>query len=241
MNDTAFAGSGNGADDPIYRAVLGGTPVPEAKDPDEALPKGIYVVEFSALKGQFQGDEKLPAVRGSATVIHGVHGTEGRTAFASARYAASKFKWVKPPEGGDKVKVPRTQEEFQAAGAEEAGPLIRLASVLGFLKVLPDKPHTQESLDAFGLQFAGKRAVIRISYLPGRGEYGASNLFLWESIRTLDETVKDKKGVVQGKALDWALREIAKADEAAKKKAGKATVATAGGYGGAKPSEFQTA
>lgn len=241
MNDTAFAGNGGDHFDPIYDQFNAGAPVPEAKDPEEALPKGVYVVEFQGFKGQFQGDEKIPAVRGSATVIEGVEGTKGRSAFGTLKFGTSAFKYEKPPEGGEKVKVPRSQEERVKAGAEEANILHRVGHVLGLLKPLPDRPHTQENLDAFGVQLAGKRAVIRISLLPGRGEYGPSNLFLWESIRTLDEQVKDKKGVVLGKALDWAKKEIAKADAAASKKAGKGAAGTAGGYAGAKPTDFSPA
>lgn len=222
VNDTAFAG-GAGASpeyDPIYDGFQEAK-IPDAKETEESLPKGLYLVEFEGGKGSLAGDEKLPQIRLGATIIEGQEGTVGRKAFGNLKFATSKFGWQKN-EQGVRMKFALSQEKWLEEGKEDQETLKRVATVLGLLQPLPNRPHTVESLTTHGSQFGGKRAVIEIGVMRGNDDFGPSNFFLWGSIRALDEVVKTKAGEVVGSALEYVRKKIAMAkSKADKAKGGK--------------------
>lgn len=232
MNVDSKVTGGNGPDpegagfDPIYDGFAS-APLVEAKDPEDALPAGIYVVKFDGFKGSFTKDESLPQIRGGATIVDGVEGTVGRKAFGGLKYGVTRFEYRAPEQGGTKVKMEMTPDERTVAGKEYQLVLKRVATVLGLLQPLPNRPHTTENLTEFGTQLASKVAVIRIGTLPGRDGFEPSNFFDWATIRTLEEQVVDKKGVAQGTALEVARRKIAAANQRAAAKAGRTLATTA--------------
>ena len=239
--DNAVTG-GNGVDkdgfDPIYDGFAE-APLMDAKDPEDALPAGLYVVKFDGFKGVFTKDENLPQIRGSATIVDGVEGTVGRKAFGALKYGVSKFEYRAPEPGAEKVKMEMTPAERLEKGKDLQLVLKRVAKTLELDQELPTRPHTTESLSDFGSQFASKTAVIRIGTLPGQRGFEPSNFFDWATIRQLTEQVVDKKGVAQGTALDVARRKIAAANNRAAAKSGKtATAAAAVNAPAANPTDF---
>lgn len=233
--DTAFAGGNGGATfDPIYDAYQA-APIPDATETEDALPRGIYLVEFEGGKGSFTKEENLPQIRVGAKVVQGLDGTVGRKAFGNLKYATSRFGF-KPNEQGVKHKVELTREQWLAEGKEDVETLKRVATVLGLLQPLPSRSTTNpqtglpmstvEDLGAFGVQFAGKRAVVEIGVMPGRDDYGPSNFFLWGTIRALDEIVRTKQGEIVGTAVEYLGKKLAAAAAKAAKKAGKVTGAS---------------
>jgi len=244
MNVDQRVTGGNGLDkdaagfDPIYDGYAD-APLVEAKDTEDALPAGIYVVKYDGFKGSFTKDENTPQVRGGATVVEGVEGTVGRKAFGGLKYGVSRFEFRAPEGGGTKVKMELTNDERTAAGKEHQLILKRVAKTLELMQELPNRPHTTENLTEFGAQLAGKVAVIRIGTLPGRDGFEPSNFFDWATIRQLNEQVVDKKGVAQGTALEVARRKIAAANQRAAAKSGKTTAAAAAvSTPAANPSDF---
>lgn len=223
MTDTAFAGGPQAGStfDPIYDNYQA-APLQDAQDQEDALPRGYYLVQFDGGKGSFTKDENIPQVRLGAEVILGIEGTVGRKVFGSIKYGVSKFDYQNN-EQGVRVKVQLTNEKWQEKGKAEVVDLKRVATVLGFLQPLPNRPHTAESLSQFAGQFAGKRAVLFIGSLPGRDDFGPSNFFKWDSIRAVNEEVRDKTGAIVAKtATEFCQKKIEMAATRARNKAGKA-------------------
>lgn len=225
--DTAFAGGAQAGSqfDPIYDTYQQ-APLQEAQDQEDALPRGYYLVQFEGGKGSFTKDETIPQVRLSAEVILGGEGTVGRKVFGSLKFGVSKFDYQNNDQGV-RVKVQLTNEKWQEAGREAAADLKRVATVLGLLTPLPNRDSsgrpTAETLAQYASQFAGKRAVIFIGSLPGRDDFGPSNYFKWDSIRGVNEEVRDKAGVILAKtATEFCQKKIEMAAARARNKAGKA-------------------
>ncbi len=242
MNVDQQVTGGNGIDkegfDPIYDGYAE-APLMDAKDPEDALPAGIYVVKYDGFKGSFTKDENLAQIRGSATIVEGVEGTVGRKAFGGLKYSVSKYDFRAPEPGATKVKMELTPAEHFENGKAHQLVVKRVAKTLELLQELPNRPHTVENLSEFGAQLAGKTAVIRIGTLPGRDGFEPSNFFDWATIRSLTEQIVDKKGVAQGTALEVARRKIAAANTRAVAKSGKTvTAAAAVNAPAANPADF---
>ena len=242
MSDTDFAqGAEQGGFDPMAQAFAEGKPM-ERQERETAVPKGTYVVEFKGGKGAHQGDENIPVVRISAQVEEGVEGTEGRMVFAPLKLRPSRFKFVKT-ESGNRQPVPMDDDEYREACKTLADTILRVQKVLGLLGSAPTGTNaTDEALTEYASQFAGKKAVIDVSYLPARDDFDASNYFVWGSIAALDEPVYHKdgkeKGKVRGSALDVAREEIKKAAERKAKRDAKGKGKTAAGFVGGGPTGF---
>lgn len=244
MNDDLGFAKGNGANDAGYDPLYSGfddVEAAERQEREDALPRGIYLVEFQAGKASFSKDadprlgRPAPGIRLGAKVIEGVDGTAGRVGFGSLKIYPNPNKYGKSADG-KRTASPMNDAEYGKALGEHAAMLKRVAQELGLVRGLPAKPHTEETLTEFGLQFAGKRAVIDISQLPGNEEFDASNLFIWKSIANPDSPVKDKKsGAVVGTALEVARKAIARANA---KAAAKKGLTAAESFGGATPSGF---
>ena len=225
--------------DPMYSGYEAAEPADRAERED-ALPRGIYFVEFQAGKARFSKDadarlgRPIPGIRLGAKVLEGPEGTVGRVGFGSLNVYPSSTKYEKG-DGGKRSTSTKSDKEYQDDLQKHLGVLKRVASVLGLVRGLPAKPHTEDTLNEFGKQFAGKRAVLDISQLPGNEQFDASNLFIWASVARPDEQVKDKAtGKVKGTALEEARKAIAKANQ---KAATKKTLTTEA-FGASQPSGF---
>jgi hypothetical protein len=217
--------------DPMDNAFAQGKPA-EREVREDALPRSDhYVVEFQGGKGGFQGDEVIPNARMSAKVLHGPEGTGDKVIFGTLKFQPSRFAWDK-----EQNQTPLPAEKYAEVCQKLADTHLRIGKVLGLTNSRPVKPYTEESLSEFAQQFAGKKAVIAVSYLAARGDYGASNLFIWGSIAALDERVIGKTGKDKGKdlgsALEVALDGLKKEAARATAKAGGGKGRTAGGFAG---------
>lgn len=228
--DIEFAQGLDGEVDPLY-AGYDNTPPAERQQREDALPRGTYFVELQAGKASFGKEpdpilgKPIPRARLGAVVLEGPEGTVGRVGFGAIAVYPSGLTYEKDDSG---KRIPRksTQAEYdermhgKGKKAGHIAVLRRVAEVLGLVYGLPSRPHTEETVTEWAKQFAGKRVVLDVSYMPGNDDFDASNLFIWGSVASPDEQVKNEKGEVLGTALEVARKKIEKANKRAEAKAG---------------------